>query len=304
MVDSPTANNRLRKQGLGTNTNTWGDTKLNEALDVIDQAMDGYIAIALTTSADYTLTTTNYTTADEAKNRVLKFTGTLSAVVNVIVPSVEHEYSVINACGQTLTVKTSAGTGVAIPTGYQARVYCDSVNVYNGSPTFGGHPTPATGSLAIPAWSAVEAAIAAAGVPATAGTILISGTDTTAGYPGTKITASGAVALSVTSPGGNEKLNIAVGALGLTSGAAQTTSFVAAVNTRYSLAKTGNLTITMPAAPAVGDVVWVEISGTAGLVTWGLNGLKNYGSTTNPVSSAEGIQAWSYSGASRGWIDL
>src|ERR1700748_3010625 len=98
MVDSPTSRNRLRKQQLGTNTNTWGDTKLNEVLDAIDQSMDGVLTITLTSSADYTLATTNYSTADEAKRRVLKLAGTLTAAVNIVVPSVEHEYNVINGC--------------------------------------------------------------------------------------------------------------------------------------------------------------------------------------------------------------
>ena len=133
MVDTPTTRNRLRKQELGSNTNTWGDTKLNEVLDGIDQAMDGVLSIALT--GDYTLSTMNYTTADEGKRRVLKFTGSLSSAASVTIPSLEHEYAVMNAAGATVTVKTFAGAGVEIPNGYQARVYCDGIDVFNGSPT-------------------------------------------------------------------------------------------------------------------------------------------------------------------------
>ncbi len=219
MVDTPTTRNRLRKQQLGTNTNTWGDTKLNEALDVIDQSMDGVLSIALAGSTDYTLATTNYSTADEAKRRVLKFTGTLTAAVNVIVPSVEHEYSVVNACGQTLTIKTAAGTGVEIPTGYQARVYCDASNVVNGSPTIlpgdvrvagkvrnltaGTEGTDAVNK------TQMETAIATAGLPATAGTVLNSSTDTTAGYLSQKLSVSGSLVLSTANPGANEVSNIA-----------------------------------------------------------------------------------------------
>lgn len=208
MVDTATSNNRFRKQSLGSNTNTWGDTKVNEAFDVIDQAMDGYLAIALTSSSDYTLTTTNYTTADQAKNRVLKFTGTLSSAVNVIIPSVAHEYNVVNACGATLTIKTSAGTGVAIPTGRQARVYCDAANVINGSPTYGGAASPTTASLDIPAWSAVETAIANAALPATAGTVRNSASDTTSGYLATKLTFSGSLVATTSGGGANETRDV------------------------------------------------------------------------------------------------
>ena len=38
MVDTPTTRNRLRKQELGSNTNTWGDKKLNEMLTLVDIA--------------------------------------------------------------------------------------------------------------------------------------------------------------------------------------------------------------------------------------------------------------------------
>ena len=133
MVDTPTARNRLRKQELGTNTNTWGDGKLNEVIDAIDQALDGVESIALT--GDKTLTSTNYTTSDESLNRVLKFTGALGAAVTVTLPSVEHWYIVINAAGAQVTVKTAAGAGVTMPNGGIALVYCDASDVINCAPT-------------------------------------------------------------------------------------------------------------------------------------------------------------------------
>jgi len=216
MVDTPTTRNRLRKQELGTNTNTWGDTKLNEVLDGIDQAMDGVLAISLT--GNYTLGTVNYTTADEGKRRVLKFTGSLSSAASVTIPSLEHEYAVVNAAGATVTVKTFAGTGVEIPNGYQARVYCDGIDVFNGSPTVlpgnvrvAGkvrNMTAGTESTDAVNKAQMEIAIAAAGIPASAGTVMVSLTDTTPNYLNNKITVSGSLVKSVTNPGGNEAVNI------------------------------------------------------------------------------------------------
>ncbi len=95
----------------------------------------------------------------------------------------------------------------------------------------------------------------------------------------------------------------AAGAFGLQVGAAKTTDFTAVVNTRYNLTKSAAVTITMPAAPSVGDVVQIEIGGVAGLVTYGLNSLKYYGSTSNPTSSAQGVQTFVYHSATTGWID-
>src|SRR5215471_10626446 len=114
MADSATANKRIRKQSLGSNTNTWGDTKLNEALDVIDQCMDGYESIALT--GNLTLATTNYTAADQAKYRVINFTGSAGAAA-VTFPSVQGWYLVLNNNSGGVTCKCSGGTGIEVPAG-------------------------------------------------------------------------------------------------------------------------------------------------------------------------------------------
>jgi hypothetical protein len=118
--------------------------------------------------------------------------------------SQETRYVVFNNTtgGFALTVKTATGAGVTIPNGRCAAVYCDSVDVKSAVPTTGGTTTPTSGSADIAAWSAVEAAIAAAS-GLTAPFILISGTDTTPGYAGTKITAGGLLKQNVSNPTGN-----------------------------------------------------------------------------------------------------
>lgn len=147
MVDTPTSRNRLRKQELGTNTNTWGDDKLNEVIDAIDQALDGVESLVLT--GDKTLTTTNYSTTDESLNRVLKLSGALAAAATLTVPSVEHWYLVINAAGAQVTVKTAAGSGVALANGATALVYCDGADVFNGAPTLIGGGAKVEGALTV-----------------------------------------------------------------------------------------------------------------------------------------------------------
>jgi len=215
MADSATTNKRLRKQSLGSNTNTWGDTKLNEVLDVIDQCMDGYESIALT--GDLTLTTTNYTTADQAKYRVINFTGSMSAAVTF--PSVQGWYLILNNSSGTVTCKCSAGTGVAIPAGYIALIYGNGSDMANGAPMLvsgamtvaGQIHGVATGTANTDAVNVAQmsTAIAAASLPATSGTVLNSVNDTTANYLGQKldITSPGLldVSWSTESPAGNEK---------------------------------------------------------------------------------------------------
>jgi hypothetical protein len=198
MADSATANKRLRKQSLGSNTNTWGDTKLNEVLDAIDQCMDGYESIALT--GNLTLATTNYTTADQAKYRVINFTGSVGAA-SVTFPSVAGWYLVLNNTSGTVTCLCAGGAGVAVPAGYIALIYGDGADMHNGAPmlvpgslTVAGqiHGVAAgtEGSDAVNV-TQMGAAIATAALPATAGTLLNSISDTTAGYLSQKTVESG-----------------------------------------------------------------------------------------------------------------
>ena len=76
-------------------------------------------------SADVTLSLT------EAANAVQEFTGILTGNINVIEPTVVGIYYVTNSTtgSFTLTVKTSAGTGVAITQGSRTIVYCDGTNI-------------------------------------------------------------------------------------------------------------------------------------------------------------------------------
>lgn len=64
---------------------------------------------------------------------------------------------------------------------------------------------PTTGSDAATR-TYVDTAIATAGLPSTAGTILIDGADTTAGYSGAKLTVASGLTATVVNPGGNETL--------------------------------------------------------------------------------------------------
>jgi hypothetical protein len=203
MVDSPTTRNRLRKQEVGTNNNTWG-TKLNEVLDCVDQVVDGVEAVDLGAATSYTLTTSDYTTTDQAKNRVLVCSNLNAAGSDLIVPNVEHVYGVRNSGATTLEIKTSAGTGVEIPAGRFTWVYCDGTNVISAAAT--SLPAAFVPSLANDPATVdyVDTAIATAGLPATAGTVLVSGGDTTAGYLGQKIAVAGDLALSIQNPAGDE----------------------------------------------------------------------------------------------------
>jgi hypothetical protein len=212
MVDSPTSRNRLRKQEVGTNNNTWG-TKLNEVLDCVDQVVDGVETVSLGGSASYTLTTSDYTTTDQAKQRVLLFTNAHASSSEAIVPSVEHQYTIKNSgAGAAVEVKTSAGTGVDVPNNRQCDVFCDGSNVYAGSANWiSNYASTLTNDgdivVKITMQSAIATAIAAASISNT-GQVLVSLLDTTSGYLGAKLAAGSDITLT-DSGAGNATLTIA-----------------------------------------------------------------------------------------------
>lgn len=126
---------RLELQASGENANTWGD-KTNNNLNLIEQAIAGYSKITLASaSATYTLPIAD-ASASEGRNAFIEFAGTVASAISVIVPEVEKGYWVRNsATGSTLTVRTSAGTGVTLPTNDWVFLISDGVSVYSTLPT-------------------------------------------------------------------------------------------------------------------------------------------------------------------------
>jgi len=140
MVSSATSILGLEKQGTGDNSNAWGGV-LNTQLDLIEEAVAGTVTISLA-SGDVTLTTTNYA-SNQSRPSHLLLNGAIPANRTVTVPANSKLFCVTNSCTQTtdylysVTVKTSGGTGVTIPSsGRPVWVRCDGTNVVavNGLP--------------------------------------------------------------------------------------------------------------------------------------------------------------------------
>ena len=114
--------------GNGEQTGTWGQTTNNNMGTLIEQAITGVGQITLT--GDYTLTSLNGL-PDDSRNAVLVFSGSLANAANVTAPSVEKTYIITNNAGNTVTIKTSGGNGLAIQNGLNALVYCDGTDFYS-----------------------------------------------------------------------------------------------------------------------------------------------------------------------------
>ena len=114
----------LEKQATGENSNSWG-TNLNGTLDDIDDAIAARLSLSVAGSSNVTLT------AAQNLHAWHEYNGTLTGNINVIVTATEKLFFIFNntSGSYTLTVKTSAGTGVAVTQGQKNILYCDGTNV-------------------------------------------------------------------------------------------------------------------------------------------------------------------------------
>jgi hypothetical protein len=95
-----------------------------------------YTVISIAGTGDYTLS------GSELNRIVYKFTGALTGNRNVIVPATVQQYWVDNSTtgSYTLTVKTSAGTGVAVTQGARGIYYCNGTDVVNSDTRTASYP--------------------------------------------------------------------------------------------------------------------------------------------------------------------
>jgi hypothetical protein len=123
---------KLELMVTGEKAGLWGNIT-NTNLNILQQAIGGYEAIALNATTGATLTFSNGTTSD-GKNAVLDLTGTITTSVNVVIPDgIEKTYIVKNSTSgaHDVVVKTTTGTGATFNTtdkGFKL-VYSDGTDV-------------------------------------------------------------------------------------------------------------------------------------------------------------------------------
>lgn len=136
--------------GTGDQSGTWGSTTNVNLGTALEEAIVGRANADFPTDADLTISLANTNGSQVARNYILNVTssviGGLTATRNLIVPSIDKPYIVENNTtgGQSIIVKTSAGTGVTVLNGYRVMVYADSTNVVQAQNYI---PTLLVGSL-------------------------------------------------------------------------------------------------------------------------------------------------------------
>ena len=121
----------LELMATGENAGTWGD-KTNDNLNLVQQAIAGFESVALTDGGTVTLAMTNAQLSN-ARNMVLKFTGTLTTASTVTIPDGIEKFYIIDLSAVTgvtnLTIKTASGTGFTAGEAKIVAAYSDATNL-------------------------------------------------------------------------------------------------------------------------------------------------------------------------------
>jgi len=113
MASSYSTDLKLELMATGENSGTWGD-KTNTNLNLLQQAIAGYQEVSIAGGAQTTALVMTDATISNARNAVIKFTGTITGNQIVTIPdSIEKTYTIINGTSGAFTVqfKTVSGSG-------------------------------------------------------------------------------------------------------------------------------------------------------------------------------------------------
>jgi hypothetical protein len=281
MASSYSTDLKLELMVTGENSGTWGD-KTNTNLNLLQQAIAGYEAISIAGGAQTTPLEMTDATISNARNAVIKLTGTITGNQVVTIPNgIEKTYIVSNGTTGAFTVefKTVSGTGVTFATDDKdfKYVFSDGTNIneitlasppggsdtqiqFNNSGSFGG-----SANLV---WDGTNLNIGATGEARFQ--------DTTGGqYVGLK--AAGTVASSYTlvlptatgtvdqviKTDGSGNLSFTDVAGGTSWQAVKTTGFTGAAGEGYFCDTTGGaFTATLPAGTLGDEISFIDYAGT------------------------------------------
>jgi len=115
----------------GTQAGDWGNTTNVNLGTALEEAITGSADVSFS-SADVTLTLTDTNSAQAGRNLRLNLTGTSGGARNLILGSgmqIKKLYLINNGLADAVTVKNTAGTGIAVPAGKSMFVFNNGTNV-------------------------------------------------------------------------------------------------------------------------------------------------------------------------------
>ena len=282
MASSYSTDLKLELMVTGENAGTWG-TKTNTNLNLLQQAIAGYQDVSIAGGAQTTALVMTDATISNARNAVLKFSGSITGNQVVTIPNgIEKTYILYNDTSGAFTVqfKTASGTGPtfsATDKGFKL-VYSDGTNVtdvplgvpggsntqiqFNNSGSFGG-----SANLV---WDGTNFIIDATGelrLGDTTGTEYVGlkapGTVSSA-YTLTLPTATGTTGQVLSLSDGSGTLSFATVAGGAAWQAVKTSGFTAVAKEGYFCDTTSAaFTATLPTSAVIGDFIsFVDYAGT------------------------------------------
>ena len=117
----------------GELSGTWGDTVNDNITSMVEQAVAGLATISTWTGNSKTLTVANGTTSESRCAMLVAQTGSggsaLTGAGEIVCPASSKLYVLKNDSSFAITLKTAAGTGVAVAAGNTAFLFCDGTNV-------------------------------------------------------------------------------------------------------------------------------------------------------------------------------
>jgi hypothetical protein len=135
MASSYSTDLKLELMVTGENSGTWGDIT-NTNLVLLQQSIAGYEEVSIAGGAQTTALVMSDATLSNARNAVIKFTGTITGNQIVTVPDgIEKTYTFINGTSGDFTVqiKTVSGTGTTFAATDKTikLVYSDGTDIIN-----------------------------------------------------------------------------------------------------------------------------------------------------------------------------
>jgi hypothetical protein len=130
MASTYTTRLRFEKQGDGENPNSWGDILNQNVIDLIDEAIAGYVVVSV--SGSPISLSENNGAVDQSRNASLEFAGTLTADVTITIPSHEKTYFLRNVATGSFAVKmkTASGSVYSVPSSQNVFVACNGTDIY------------------------------------------------------------------------------------------------------------------------------------------------------------------------------